>query len=294
MAEVRAAGTIYDLGYQRYGGPRLGRNNAIANLISYSFRAAFGMGRGSKAKLLPMIVTGVVFLPAFVQVGIASAAGRPEMVNYAGQLSFTAFLLALFVAVQAPELVVTDKQQGVLSLYLSRPLTATDYAMSKMFALTGAMLVITLGPQLFMFFGKVLLSATPWTLFKTEYPQLAPIFGGTMMTSIFVAAIGLSLSSLSSKRANATASVIATFLLLPAAAEIIRAVTTGSVRRYALLANPILVINGFVTWLFDIQAKKRAVITRLDLPGQAYLYAMIVVTILGVATLVWRYRRQSA
>lgn len=294
MAEVRAAGTIYDLGYQRYGGPRLGRNNAIANLIAYSFRAAFGMGRGSKAKLLPMIVTGVVFLPAFVQVGIASASGRPELVNYAGQLNFTAFLLALFVAVQAPELVVTDKQQGVLSLYLSRPLTATDYAMSKMFALTGAMLVITLGPQLFMFFGKVLLSATPWTLFKTEYPQLAPIFGGTMMTSIFVAAIGLSLSSLSSKRANATASVIATFLLLPAAAEIIRAVTTGSVRRYALLANPILVINGFVTWLFDIQAKKRAVITRLDLPGQAYLYAMIVVTILGVATLVWRYRRQSA
>jgi ABC-2 type transport system permease protein len=294
VAEVRAAGTIYDLGYQRYGGPRLGRNNAIANLISYSFRAAFGMGRGSKAKLLPMIVTGVVFLPAFVQVGIASASGRPELVNYAGQLSFTAFLLALFVAVQAPELVVTDKQQGVLSLYLSRPLTATDYAMSKMFALTGAMLFITLGPQLFMFFGKVLLSATPWTLFKTEYPQLAPILGGTMMTSIFVAAIGLSLSSLSAKRANATASVIATFLVLPAAAEIIRSVTTGNVRRYAPLANPILVINGFVTWLFEVQARKRAVITRLDLPGQAYLYAMIVVTILGVATLVWRYRRQTA
>jgi ABC-2 type transport system permease protein len=294
VAEVRAAGTIYDLGYQRYGGPRLGRNNAIANLISYSFRAAFGMGRGSKAKLLPMIVTGVVFLPAFVQVGIASASGRPELVNYAGQLNFTAFLLALFVAVQAPELVVTDKQQGVLSLYLSRPLTATDYAMSKMFALTGAMLFITLGPQLFMFFGKVLLSSTPWTLLKSEYPQLGPIIGGTMMTSIFVAAIGLSLSSLSAKRANATASVIATFLVLPAAAEIIRSVTTGNVRRYAPLANPILVINGFVTWLFDVQARKRAVVTRLDLPGQAYLYVMILVTILGVTTLVWRYRRQSA
>src|SRR3954471_22142922 len=177
MAEARAAGTIYDLGYQRYAGRRLGRNNAIANLIRYSFRAAFGMGRGAKSKLLPMIVTGVVFLPAIVQVAVASATGRPEVVNYAGQLNFSAFLLALFVAVQAPELVVTDKQQGVLSLYLSRPLTATDYAMSKMFALSGAMLCITLGPQLFMFLGKVLLSATPWTLFKTEYPQLGPIIG---------------------------------------------------------------------------------------------------------------------
>jgi len=294
MTEPRAAGTIYDLGYQRYAGPRLGRNSAIANLIGYSFRAAFGIGRGPKAKLLPMIVSGVVFLPAIVQVAVASATGRPELVNYANQLNFTAFLLALFVAVQAPELVVTEKQQGVLSLYLSRPMTATDYAMSKMFALSGAMLLITLGPQLFMFFGKVLLSPTPWTLIKSEYPLLGPIIGGTMMTSIFVAAIGLSISSLAVRRAQATASVIAIFLVLPAASGIIRTVATGSVRKYILLANPILVISGFTNWLFDVQARRRAVITRLDLPGQAYLYLMIGVTVVGVATLVWRYRRQNA
>jgi ABC-2 type transport system permease protein len=294
MAEARAAGTIYDLGYQRYAGPRLGRNNAIANLIRYSFRAAFGLGRGPKAKMLPMIVTAVVFLPAIMQVAIASATGRPEIVNYAGQLNFTAFLLALFVAVQAPELVVTDKQQGVLSLYLSRPLTATDYAMSKMFALIGAMLVITLGPQLFMFVGKVLLSATPWPMFKTEYKQLAPIIGGTLMTSIFVAAIGLSLSSLASKRANATAAVIAVFLILPAAAGIVHGIATGNVRRFAPLANPILVITGFAGWLFDVQAQRRAIITRLDVPPESYLYLMIVVTIAGTALLVWRYRRQDA
>ena len=173
-------------------------------------------------------------------------------------------------------------------------MTATDYAMSKMFALSGAMLCITLGPQLFMFFGKVLLSATPWTLIKSEYPQLGPIIGGTMMTSIFVAAIGLSVASLSTKRANATASVIAMFLILPAAAELIRTVTTGPVRKYILLVNPIIVITGFTTWLFDVQARKRATISRLDLPGSAYLYVMIVVTIIGVATLVWRYRRQNA
>src|SRR3954464_12059770 len=196
MAEARAAGTIYDLGYQRYAGRRLGRNNAIATLIKFSFAAAFGIGRGAKSKVLPMAVTAVVFLPAIVQVGVASATGHPELVNYANQLNFTAFLLALFAAVQAPELVVTDKQQGVLSLYLSRPLTAGDYAMSKMFALSGAMLVITLGPQLFMFGGKVLLSTTPWAMMKQEYPLLGPIIGGTMMTSLFVAAIGLSLSSL--------------------------------------------------------------------------------------------------
>lgn len=294
MAEARAAGTIYDLGYQRYGGRRLGRNNAIANLMRFSFRAAFGLGRGPKAKMIPMAVTAIVFLPAIVQVAVASAVGRPEVVNYVGQLNFTAFLLALFVAVQAPELVVTDKQQGVLSLYLSRPLTASDYAMSKMFALVGAMLVITLGPQLFMFLGKVGLSATPWAMLKTEYKQLAPIIGGTLMTSIFVAAIGLSLSSLASKRANGTAAIIAVFLILPAGAALVRSIATGNVRRFAPLANPILVITGFASWLFDVQAQRRSPITRLDVPPETYLYLMIAVTIAGVALLVWRYRRQDA
>lgn len=294
MAEARAAGTLYDLGYQSYGGKRLGRNHAIGNLIRYSFRAAFGLGRGARAKVIPIICVAIVFLPAIVQVGVASATAQPSFVNYATHLKFTAFLLALFVAAQAPELMVTDKQQGVLALYLSRPLTAADYALSKMFALTGAMLVLTLGPQIFMFMGKVFLSTTPWTLFKTEYPLLSPIIGATMMTSIFVAAIGLSLSSLTSRRAYATASVIAIFLFMPAAAQIIRTVTVGSVRRFTPLANPILVISGFTDWLFDIQANRRSIVSRLDLPGQAYLYLMIAVTVIGVSILVWRYRRHNA
>jgi ABC-2 type transport system permease protein len=294
MAEARAAGTIYDLGYQTYGGTRLGRNDAISNLIRFSFRAAFGLGRGPRAKALPMIILGIVFLPAIVQVGVASAASQPNLVNFAGYLQFTAFTIALFAAAQAPELIVTDKQQGVLALYLSRPITARDYAMSKMIALTGAMLVLTLGPQFFMFVGKVFLSTTPLELFKTEYTKLGPIFAGTMMTSMFVASIALAVSSLASRRAYATAAVIAVFMMLPAASLIIRSLTVGSVRRFAPLANPILVITGFVNWLFDVEAKKRTMISRLDLPGQAYLYMMIVVIVLCVLMLVRRYHRHNA
>lgn len=294
MAEARAAGTIYDLGYQTYGGTRLGRNDAIANLIKYSFRAAFGIGRGPRAKALPMIILAIVFLPAIVQVGVASAANQPNLVNFAGYLQFTAFSIALFAAAQAPELVVTDKQQGVLALYLSRPITARDYAMSKMFALTAAMLCLTLGPQIFMFLGKVFLSQTPMELFKTEYSKLGPIFGGTMMTSLFVSAIALAVSSLASRRAYATAAVIAVFMMMPAASLIIRSLTVGAVRKYAPLANPILVITGFANWLFDVEARKRSMVSRLDLPGQAYLYMMIVVIIAGVWLLVLRYRRHNA
>src|SRR4051794_13328648 len=109
MAEARAAGTIYDLGYQSYAGKRLRRNHALGNLIRYSFSCCFGIGRGPRAQVVPFHVTAIVFLPAIMQVAVASATSRPEFVNYAQQLQFTTFLLALFCATQAPELVVTDK-----------------------------------------------------------------------------------------------------------------------------------------------------------------------------------------
>ena len=294
MAEARAAGTIYDLGYQTYGGTRLGRNHAIANLIKYSFMTAFGIGRGTRAKLLPIFVTAIVFLPAIVRVGVASTVGQPQMIDFAGHLQFTAFTIALFVAVQAPELIVTDKQQGVLSLYLSRPITASDNAMSKMFAMTAAMLVLTLGPQLLMFLGKVFLLDAPLAMLASEYPKLGPIVGGTLMTSLFIAAIGLAVASLTSRRAYGTAAIIAVFMMLPAASVIIRTLTIGVVRKYARLADPIVIVTGFNNWLFDIEANKRSVISRLDLPGQAYLYMMMAVIVIGVGLLVLRYRRHNA
>jgi ABC-2 type transport system permease protein len=294
MVETRAAGAIYDLGYQTYGGARLGRNHSIANLIRYSFGTAFGLGRGARAKVLPMLVLGIVFLPAIVQVGVASATGQPNLVNFAGYLQFTAFSLALFAAAQAPELIVTDKQQGVLALYLSRPLTARDYALSKFFALTAAMLVLTLGPQIWMFLGKVFLLDKPLEMLKSEYPKLGPIFAGTVMTSLFVAGISLAVASLAARRAYATAAVIAVFMLLPAATEIVRTLTVGPVRKYARLGNPIVILTGFTNWLFDVQANRRSIVSRLDLPGEAYLYMMMVVIVLSVLLLVQRYRRYNA
>src|SRR5207245_2504237 len=152
--------------------------------------------------------------------------------------------------------------QGVLSLYLSRPLRASDYALAKLAALTVAMLALTLGPQLMMFVGKIFLSTAPWTAFKGEYSKLLPIVGGSVLTSLFIASIGLALSSLAARRGYASAAVIVFFLLTPAAANIVRSVTTGDLRRYALLVNPVWLISGFANWLFDVEAGRRTAIAR--------------------------------
>ncbi len=294
MAEPRVAGAIYDLGYQQYRGARLGRANAFKSLLIFSLRTAFGLGRGGRSKIVPVIVLAAVVFPAIAVIFAAATTGMTQVISYAFQLQFTSFLLALFAAAQAPELVVTDRQHGVLSLYLSRPLSGTDYALAKLCALAGAMLILTLFPQLILFAGKVGVSATPWAAFKAEYTKLMPIVGGMAIISCFMAVIGLSLASLASRRAYATASVIAFFLLMPAASSLIRSSSTGNLKRYSILANPVLVITGFSNWLFDIEAKRRTAVARADLPGPTYLYVIIAVCVAGIVMLWYRYRRSEA
>ena len=291
MAETERTGAIYDLGYQHYTGQRFGRGYAFRILLFFSFAAAFGRGRGEKAKIIPAIIGAIVFLPALIQIGVASASGMVNFISYANHLQFTAFLLALFTASQAPEMVVTDRQQGTLALYLSRPLRSFDYALAKLAGLTGAMLVLTLGPQTLLFLGRVFISDKPWTTFVAEYPKLVPIVGGTVMVSLFFASIGLGLAAYASRRGYASAGVIAFFLLTAAASTMVRAVAFGSVQRYAVLANPAGLVYGYTVWLFEIEARRRSDVGRADLPGHLYLYVILVVTAIAIAMLLRRYRR---
>ena len=52
-------GNIYDLGYRGYDGPRLGRRHAIATLIRHSMRSVLGLGRTTRAKIMPLICIGL-------------------------------------------------------------------------------------------------------------------------------------------------------------------------------------------------------------------------------------------
>ena len=67
MSEPQGAvGVIHDLGYRRYDGPRLDRAGIIRALYWHSLRSAFGIGRGVKAKIVPILTFVLMCLPAVV------------------------------------------------------------------------------------------------------------------------------------------------------------------------------------------------------------------------------------
>ena len=78
-------------------------------------------------------------LPAFVAVAVRVLAGDIMLetsTTYDNYLWQIGALFAIFLAAQAPELVVNDIRHRVLPLYFSRPMSRIDYVAAKLAALT--------------------------------------------------------------------------------------------------------------------------------------------------------------
>jgi ABC-2 type transport system permease protein len=118
MSETQGAvGVIHDLGYRRYDGPRLGRAQIVRALVWHSFRSSFGIGRGVKAKIVPILACIAMLLPAFVN-AFAVSRGNPRLFGYDVYTpQLRVIVLTIFIAAQAPELVSRDLRSHVLPLY---------------------------------------------------------------------------------------------------------------------------------------------------------------------------------
>jgi ABC-2 type transport system permease protein len=184
-----AAGTIYDIGYRNYEGARLGRGYAFRTLYVHSLRAAFGLGRGGRALIFPWALFLFICFPAAVTVMVAGLTGgmMNNLIDYHEIFSYTSWLLALFCAAQAPELVSRDQHNRVLPLYFSRPLPKTDYALAKLLAMWTAVGILVFTPLLIMLIGRLGLPADFGAAVKSESKDFLPLLGTPLVGALVVA-----------------------------------------------------------------------------------------------------------
>jgi ABC-2 type transport system permease protein len=230
-------GVIHDIGYRRYTGRRLGRAQIVRALYWHSLRSAFGLGRGAKAKIVPVIVFAIMCLPAIAS-AVAVANGNARLVPYDTYVfQLRVVLMIIFVAAQAPELVSRDLRSHVLPLYFCRPLRRIDYPLAKLAAFITACLAIIEIPLVLLYLGTVAQSHSPhaiWTQTRAFIPGL--LVG--LMWAVLLAAIGLALASLSGRRAYATGAIAIYFFLTWILAGILIAVTQRNVVRSATINPP--------------------------------------------------------
>lgn len=290
-ASLEPAGTIYDIGYRHYAGPRLGRRGAITAVIGAGLRAVFGLGRSGRSKVIPWGAVILAALPAIVAVAIRVLAGDLiELYSYANYVWGVGALLPIFVAAQAPELVVNDIRHQVLPLYFSRPMSRLDYVGAKLAALTLGLLSLTLLPVLILFVGRLLAADDVVGALGDEGAALPGIVGSGVLHAVVLASLGLAICSLAARRAYAAGAVLAVFLIGGAISEVFSG--PAGFADVAPFFNPLAILDGAREWLFGGSVAESPV-GRADLPLVIYGLATLVLGLGSWAVLAIRYRRIS-
>jgi ABC-2 type transport system permease protein len=235
-------GVIHDIGYRRYTGPRLGRPQIVRALYRHSLRSAFGIGRGAKAKIVPVIAFIVMCLPAVAN-AVSVANGNGRIVPYdTYQFQLRVVVMIIFLAAQAPELVSRDLRSHVLPLYFCRPLRRLDYPLAKLAAFITACLVVIEIPLVLLYLGTIAQAhgaSAIWAQTRALFPGL--LIG--LMWAVLLAAIGLALASLSGRRAYATGTIAICFFLTWILSGILISVTQRNVV-HAVAPPPGAVVGG--------------------------------------------------
>ena len=275
-------GSIYDLGYRRYEGPRLGRPSAVRALTIDSFRTAYGIGHGGRAKVAPLVLGALAILLAVVVLGVLTLAtrlGAREQLEAATPIGYDTYyrsidaIIALFCAAQAPELLSRDQRHGVLALYFARALRRSDYAVARIGGFALALLLLLLLPVTILFFGRVLLATDVVTAIADDLPKLP----------------AMAVSAFTPRRAYATAGIIALFVLPGVIANAVIAQGSGALGIILVLLSPGTILDGTSALFFGTGLPETLFF--FDLPIWTFLLSAILVTLIAVLVTVRRFQR---
>ena len=292
-------GSIYDLGYQGYEGPRLGRRSSALALFWHSVRSSFGIGRGGRAKIAPIALAGLAILPAVLAVGIAALAAQAgrfvalaetSPIRYETYHGLASALIMLFCAAQAPELFGRDQRYGVLPLYFSRALTRMDYALAKTGGLIAVLFVVDVAPQVILFAGRVLVAPDPVTGITAEAGAVPRfLLQGILVAGLFGGIASL-IAAWTPRRAYATATIIAVLIIPPIVVGLVANLTSQDLARFLVVVSPADILDGTNAAIFG-SVPDSPTVAALGLPGWIYLAAAAVGIFGSIALTIRRYLR---
>ena len=302
-ARASTTGSIYDLGYRNYEGPRLGRRHALRALFLQTLRACYGIGRGGRAKLAPIILGVLATLPAVVAVGVvalARQAGAPAgLVEEASPIGHETYysvittLVVLFCAAQVPETVGRDQRYHLLSLYFSRALRRSDYALARFAGVTAAIFIFVIVPQAVIFFGLVLSAEDIGAELGRELEFVPGIVGQAVILSTLLGAISTVVSAFTPRRVYATTAIIVLLAVTPIVTAVLIELGTRALATLLVLLSPGDILDATNAWLFDANPESQTVIIS-DLPLEAFVAAAAIMVAACVAVLVRRFEGINA
>ncbi|MBD0710294.1 MULTISPECIES: ABC transporter permease [unclassified Streptomyces] len=239
---------IHNIGYRSYDGPRLGRAYARRSLFSQSLRGAYGLGRSAKSKVLPMLLFGVMCVPALIIVAVAVVTKQSKLsIEYTQYAVFLQVVIGIYLASQAPQSVSRDLRFKTVPLYFCRPIERADYVLAKFGAMASALFLLTAVPLLILWIGSLLA--------KMDFGTQTRLFGQGLLSvallSLLFGGIGLVMAALTPRRGFGVAAVIAALTISYGAVSTLQGIALGTDNLGAItwigLFSPITLIDGVQT-----------------------------------------------
>ena len=296
------AGTVFDIGYRNYTGVREGRGRSIKAIYKDGVRIALGLGRGGKAKILPFFFLSVLSGIALIMALIAGAAdrlggpGSAEKLNLPSHSDFygiAAIILFVFAAVVGPELLCRDKRDGVINLYLVRPLTGSDYVAARWLAFFTIMTIATLLPQTILFFGLSLGDPKPAEYLSQHWLDVPRYMLAGFAISAYATTLSMLTASFTSRRAYASVFLVGLFIITAPFTVGLSQEMGGTLGRWISmfdLSNIPVHVNDII---FNDVSEMTEHAPARELPAWVRV-AWYFLWTLGPATILWaRYRRLS-
>ena len=206
------SGTVFDIGYRSYTGAREGRSRTRRAVFKDGVRIALGFGRGHRAKILPWLFIGILSAIGLVLAMIAGAldrlggpgtAERANLPSHADYYGMASVILFVFGAVVAPELLCRDRREGVINLYLVRPLTGSDYVVARWLAFLAVMLAAAWLPQLILFVGLSMGDPAPVAYLQKNWLDVPRFLTAGLVMATYVTTLAMMTASFTTRRAYA-------------------------------------------------------------------------------------------
>jgi ABC-2 type transport system permease protein len=294
MSQPPELGVIHDIGFRHYDGPRLGRGYLLRSLYVESLRGAYGLGRSTKSKIMPILLLVVTTLPALIVALVAGLTNASDLpLKYTSYTVDIGTAVTIFVASQCPAAVSRDLRFRVMPLYFSRPLQRSDYVLAKYAAMTTALFILMAVPLLVLYAGALL---SKLGVADQTGGVLAGLAGAVLFAAL-LSGIGLVVASITPRRGFGVAAIIAVLIVLGLVGATLQGISADTghpkLAGYFGAISPTTLVDGVQVWLLGGTPNSREGPPG-NLGGLVFLLLFLIEVAACYALLQLRYRRVSA
>ena len=285
------AGEVFDLGYQAYEGARHGRGHSRLAIWRDGVRTTLGLGRSVTKKVAPAIFIGLMWLPAVIVIvitgfvstfgGDTADIGGPTLSEY---YHFAFIFALLFAAVVGPELLCPDRRQGVITLYLVRPITSTDYVAARWFAFLTVMACALWFPELLIFSWNALSAPNPADWAADHWDEVPRFLAAGAVLAVFLTTLTMCTSAFTTRRPYAAIATLAIVSISAAVGGISASAFSGDVGDWSTLIILPGVALSVSDSIFGVEGEG-------PLADGVYAVWLALLTFGAGGLLWWRYRK---